>query len=110
MGRSMQSETPSLRAHPRGLLFGIASPLPRHFGHSRIRHDRLRVGNAQDRFLRAQPLNVPLGSLKRSSPCGTPWVGATDVGEVVGVTDVSAEELPHNSRTVGETVGVRSST
>jgi len=66
-------------------------------------------GRAQgrSRAIRAQPLKVPLGSLKRSSPCGTALVGAADV---VGVTDVNDDDLPHNSRTVGETVGVRSST
>ena len=83
----------------------IAAPC--HFGYSSIRYDRLPVGNAQERILRAQPLNVPFGSLKRSSPCDTLVAGATDV---VLAADVCDEEVPHNSRTVGETVGVRSST
>ena len=54
----------------------------------------------------AQLLNVPLGSLNRSSPCDTPFAGVAGVA----LADDSDAELPHNSRTVGETVGVRSST
>jgi len=62
-------------------------------------YDRLSIGST------VQPLKVPLGSLNRLSPCDMPLVGAAGV---VPATDVG--ELPHNSRTVGETVGVRSST
>jgi hypothetical protein len=102
------SRKPRRDGHVQGsFLFGIASPRRRRFCHSRIHYDRPPMGNAQERILGTQPLNVPLGSLKRSSPCATPFVGAADV---VPAADVSDEELPHNSRTVGETVGVRSST
>jgi hypothetical protein len=55
---------------------------------------------------------VPLRSLKRSSGCGARTFGvcaesggteAAIVTEVALATEVSDEELPHNSRTAGET-------
>ena len=55
------------------------------------------------------PLNTPLRSLNRSSGCGGRTVGCTgevEAAVLIGVTegtDVSDEELPHNSRTAGET-------
>ena len=70
-----------------------------------------------------QPLNVPLRSLKRSSPCEVraaeigiddavavatgvaeaTWVVAATGVEVAGRSEVSEPELPHNFRTVEET-------
>ena len=74
-----------------------------------------------------QPLNVPLRSLKRSSPCDAraaeigvdeavavatglvagvaeaTWVATATGVEDAGTSDVSEPELPHNFRTVEET-------
>ncbi len=86
----------------------VASPGLRRAGASRIARLVLRMMGLRTAGGKwTQPLNVPFGSLKRSSPCDTLVVGATGV---VLATDVSDDDLPHNSRTVGETVGVRSST
>ena len=65
---------------------------------------------------------MPLRSLKRSSPCGALTVGvgvdedaevavATGAAEatwVADATEVSDDELPHNSRTADETGWARS--
>ena len=58
---------------------------------------------------------MPLRSLKRSSPCGALTVGVADddavaagVAGAADATEISDEELPHNSRTADETGWVRS--
>src|ERR1700739_1913909 len=58
---------------------------------------------------------MPLRSLKRSSPCGALTVGVADgdavaagVAGAAEATEISDEELPHNSRTADETGWVRS--